>query len=106
MAQGFEERRRESRAEIAMACTLRRRIGSPISCRTVDVGIGGMSVSSGRPLAQDELLSFELGDGDASLTGQAIVLRQQAHEVYALRFQHLPEPARTALADLTARVRA
>ena len=104
MAQTSAERRREPRVEVALACTLRRRIGAPISCSTVDVGMGGMSVSSGRPLAPDERLSFELADrGGAALTGFAIVLRQQAQSVYALRFERLQETARTGLAELTGR---
>ena len=104
MAQRVDERRREPRAEMALACTLRRRIGSPITCRTVDVGAGGMSVVSGRPLAPDELLAFELGEGGgAPLTGRATVLRQQAHQVYALQFTHVEEAARATLAELVAR---
>jgi PilZ domain len=104
MAQRVDERRREPRAELALACTLRRRIGAPLSCRTVDVGAGGMSVLSGRPLAPDELLVFELEEaGGAPLTGRATVLRQQAHQVYALAFTQLPDAARATLADLIAR---
>jgi hypothetical protein len=102
MAQRVDERRREPRAEMALDCTLKRRIGAPISCRTVDLGAGGMSVVSGRPLAPDELLAFELG-ADAPLSGRATVLRQQAHQVYALQFTHLAEAARATLADLVAR---
>jgi hypothetical protein len=100
MAQRVDERRREPRAELALECTLKRRIGAPISCRTVDVGTGGMSVLSGRPLATDELLAFELGDG---VTGRATVLRQQTHQVYALAFTQLADAARATLADLVAR---
>ena len=86
---------------VSLACTLRRRIGAPISCNTVDVGMGGMSVSSGRPLAPDERLAFELSEG---VTGFAIVLRQQAHSVYALRFEQLQDAARAALTQITSRV--
>ena len=100
MARTSTERRHEPRVPVALDCTLRRRVGSPISCRTVDVGVGGMSVASGRPLAPDELVVFELGGGGGPLSGRAIVLREQAHKVYALRFEHLPDGARSALADL------
>ena len=104
MAQRVDERRREPRTEMALECTLKRRIGSPISCRTVDVGAGGMSVVSDRPLAPDELLAFELAEGeDSPLTGRATVLRQQAHQVYALQFTHVEEAARATLAGLVAR---
>ena len=87
-----------------MACTLKRRIGSPIACETVDVGAGGMSVCSRRPLAPDERLAFELaGAAETPLTGHAVVLRQQAHEVYALRFEQLKEPVREQLVRLAGR---
>ncbi len=97
------ERRREPRVPVALSCTLRRRIGAPISCSTVDVGTGGMSVATRRPLAPDERLAFELGEGGEPLSGYAIVLRQQAHSVYALRFEKLQDTAQAALAQLTSR---
>jgi hypothetical protein len=104
MAMRVDERRRKPRAELALECTLKRRIGSPISCRTVDVGTGGMSVMSGRPLAPDELLAFELAEGGGEpLTGRATVLRQQAHQVYALQFTQLADTARATLTSLVAR---
>ena len=104
MASTFTERRGDQRVPLAMECTLRRRIGSPISCSTVDVGMGGMSVASGRPLAPDERLAFELGtNGGAPLTGFATVLRQQARSIYALRFEQLQDAARAALAEITRR---
>jgi hypothetical protein len=94
------ERRQEPRVPVSLACTLRRRIGAPISCSTVDVGMGGMSVASGRPLAPDERLAFELSE---DVTGFAIVLRQQAHSVYALRFERLQDAAQAALSQITGR---
>src|SRR3954469_23475186 len=100
MAQGMQDRRVAPRAKIALECTLRRRTGSPLQCRTVDVGPGGMSVASKRPLAPDEVVEFDLPD---ALHGHARVLRQQAHEVYALRFERLLEPVRDALTDLVRR---
>jgi hypothetical protein len=48
------------RAVLSCACTLHRRTGGPIEGRTLDVGVGGMRVSTTRPLAQDELLRFDL----------------------------------------------
>lgn len=97
MAQ-IDERRRTPRVEMHVECMLRRRAGSPISCSTVDVGTGGMSVSSERPLADDEVVSFDLVA--IALTGRARVLRQRGHQVYALRFEQLPEGARDSLAQL------
>jgi hypothetical protein len=98
MAQGVDERRRAPRTQLAVGCTLRRRHGSPISCRTVEVGAGGMSVESRRPLAEDELLQFDLPlAGEPELCGEARVLRQQAHQVYALRFEHLGDAMRARI---------
>ena len=89
MAVGAEHRR-SPRARIELECTLHRRTGSPIVCHTVDVGPGGMCICSERPLAQDELLEFEL---PPRISGQARVLRQHGLETYAVRFERLPEPA-------------
>jgi PilZ domain len=104
MGQRASERRRAPRARLAMACRLRRRTGSAIACETVEVGPAGMSVCSARPLATDELLSFDLPPASGTpLTGQARVLRQQAHQVYVLRFEHLPEAVGAELEQLAAR---
>jgi hypothetical protein len=83
-----------------MECTLHRRTGSPIAGRTVDLGPGGMSVATSRPLAPDEVVSFELSP---RLSGRARVLRQQGHERYAMRFESLPEPVREELTALAVR---
>lgn len=104
MAQGLSERRRAPRAELALACRLHRRTGSAIECETVEVGPGGMSVCSERPLATDELLSFDLPPAEGTpLTGRARVLRQQAHRVYVLRFEQLQDAVRGRLEQLAAR---
>jgi hypothetical protein len=86
------ERRRTPRAQIALECTLRRGHGGAITGRTVDVGTGGMSVATTRPLAEDELVRFDLALRDEThVDGQARVLRQQSYGVYALRFERLDE---------------
>jgi c-di-GMP-binding flagellar brake protein YcgR len=84
--------------ELAVACMLRRRAGGPISCETVDLGMGGMSVCSERPLAPDEVFSFDLAR--IELSGQVRVLRQHGHQLYALRFEQLTEGARHGLERL------
>ena len=94
------ERRTEPRTELAVECTLQRAKGSPIRCETVDVGPGGMAVCSGRPLATDELVEFDL---PLSVHGRARVLREQAYHVYALRFEALREDARAGLERLVGR---
>ena len=97
----LSERRRTPRARVAVSCTLRRRRGSPINGRTLDLGPGGMSVSTARPLAQDEVVSFDLDlEGEPHVEGQARVLRQQDFSCYALRFEALSEPQRLRLQDL------
>src|SRR3954451_14169827 len=95
------DRRGPPRVEMSVECTLRRRAGSPISCETVDVGTGGMSGASERPLATDEVVSFDLAA--IALSGRARVLRQYGHQVYALRFEQLPEAAREGLEQLVTR---
>ena len=83
-----------------MECTLRRRHGAPIACQTVELGPGGMSVASVRPLATDELLLFDLPlTAEEQVRGEARVLRQKAHRVYALRFEHMQDAARARLAQ-------
>jgi hypothetical protein len=86
------DRHRSPRAQIALPCTLRRRIGSPIAAQTVEVGPEGMCISSSRPLAADETVTFDLPDLDMRVTGSARVTHQQRLNVYVLRFEHLPEP--------------
>jgi PilZ domain len=91
------EQRRSPRVQIEKPCTLHRRTGSPIEARTVDLGPGGMRVCTKRPLAADEILRFEL----EGIDGRARVLRQQSHDMYAVRFEMLGELARTELHRLT-----
>jgi c-di-GMP-binding flagellar brake protein YcgR len=100
------ERRRSPRAEIALACTLARRSGTPIRGETVDLGPGGMCVSTSRPLTPDEVLRFELPAPAAPVTGEARVLRQQTARVYAMRFERLTDSAREELSRLAAAARA
>lgn len=82
---------RSPRAHIALSCMLRRRTGSPISARTLDLSARGMCVSSPRPLAPDETVEFDLAGVDTHVSGSARVLRQERPDVYALRFEGLPE---------------
>lgn len=91
------DQRRSPRVRVEMECTLHRRHGSPISGRTVDLGPGGMCIATSRPLAADEVLTFEL---PPRISGRARVLRQQGYDSYAVRFETLGEPAREALTAL------
>jgi hypothetical protein len=92
------ERRVMPRTAIAVPCRLGRRSGSAISAQTVNLGPGGMRVTSERPLAPDEVLRFDLPD--QAVDGRCRVLRQDGHRTYALRFEALPEPARERLGAL------
>ncbi len=83
---------RAPRAQINTPCTLRRRTGSPIPARTVELGPEGMRVTSSRPLAADEAVDFDLPGLEMRVGGHARVLRQQRLNVYVLRFERLPEP--------------
>jgi PilZ domain len=96
-----DERRGSPRVELECGCTLSRRFGSPVQGRTVDVGPGGMRVTTQRPLSTDEVLEFELPPpAGPGVRGRARVLRQQGYGVYALRFERLSDEARDALARL------
>lgn len=86
--------------QIALPCTLRRLKGSPIAAQTVDLGAGGMLVRSGRPLAIDEEVDFDLAALEIAVSGHARVLRQQRHDVYALRFEKLHGEAQDRLLEL------
>ena len=79
-------------AKVTMACTLRRRIGSPITAETLAVGPAGMRVACSRPLAVDEMIDFDIPNLDIRVNGHARVLRQERLSVYVLRFERLPEP--------------
>ena len=97
------DRRRTPRAAVTLPGTLHRRVGSAIEAETVDIGPGGMCVSCARPLAADEVLRFDLPLTPAErLDGRARVLRQEGHNRYALRFEHLMEPALEQLRALAA----
>jgi hypothetical protein len=84
-----------------VTCTLRRARGSPIVARTVEFGLGGMSVTSPRPLATDETLGFAVDELDGA-SGEARVLRQQSSARYALRFERVPDTLRRRLEALVA----
>jgi hypothetical protein len=99
----MSERRMTPRADVALPCVLRRRSGSAIDARTVDLGAGGMRIATARPLATDEVLEFGLVlSGAERVDGRARVLRHEGHGAYAMRFEELVEPARERLRALAA----
>ena len=96
------ERRGTPRTDLSVACTLRRRTGSAISVRTVNVGPGGMCVTTQRPLAIDEVLHFDLPlAGAEHVDGRARVVRQERPDRYALRFEGLLAPTLERLQAFT-----
>lgn len=84
--------------------TLMRRRGSPVGGRTEDVGPDGARIVVERPLTIDEELGFDLVLGDVHVDGRARVLRQQAGNRYALRFEQLDAAATRLLTDAARRV--
>jgi hypothetical protein len=84
---------------LEVPCVLSRRTGKMIDAKTLDIGPGGMSIHTTRPLSVDELLEFELPEY-ARINGKARVLREQAYRVYALRFEKLGEEARAEISTL------
>jgi hypothetical protein len=97
------EQRHSPRAPIDCPVTLSRRRGGPVGGHTADVGPGGASIVVERPLSIDEELNFDLILGDVHVDGRARVLRQQAHNRYVLRFEHLDAAAAHRLTDAVAR---
>jgi hypothetical protein len=89
------ERRQSERAHLALPCTLRAGPGSPIWAETIDVGEGGMSVRAARPLREEQIVEFDLGD--AHVRGTARVTRHHSPRVYGLRFEALNAPMRERL---------
>ncbi len=77
---------------VALSCTLHRTHGSPIRAQTLAIGPRGMQVRSQRPMSLDETIGFELLDLGMRVCGRARVLRVERANVYALRFENLPEP--------------
>jgi hypothetical protein len=83
--------------------TLSRRRGAPVGGHTEDVGPGGARIVADRPLSIDEELNFDLILGDVHVDGRARVLRQQASNRYALRFEYLDAAAAHLLTDAATR---
>jgi len=83
---------RAPKAQIDLPCSLRRRTGSPIMAQTLVLGPRGMRVRSTRPLALDETVGFDLPNLNMRVNGNARVIGQERANVYALRFEGLPEP--------------
>ena len=84
-------RRRQPRAAVTIDCVLTRRKGGPVSGVTIDLGPGGMRVTTDRPLGVDEVLHFDIPTQGVHVAGDARVLREHGPNVYALRFETITE---------------
>jgi hypothetical protein len=93
------EQRTAPRATVTLDVRLARSAGRAVEARTLDLGVGGARVRSTRPLRVDEELRFDvdLPEGNGHVDGTARVLRQDRHDVYALRFEGLPHASLAGL---------
>jgi hypothetical protein len=94
-------RRRQPRADVEVDCILTRRKGSPVTAQTLDLGLGGMRITTQRPLGVDEVLKFDIVVQGAHVDGDARVLREHGPNVYALRFETMRDVAAQRLGTLT-----
>jgi PilZ domain len=97
------EQRGSPRIAVALDVSLGRKVGNDVHATTSDLSISGACITCSRPLRVDEEVRFdmELPLG-AHLGGKARVLRQQRHDTYALRFEHLSPATRGALGEFVA----
>lgn len=104
MAQ-LAERRQTARMRMELEITLSRAKGGPVSAKTIDIGPGGLRISSRRPLRVDECLevSLPLADGGGGPVSATIrVMREEPLHVYGVRFEHLAASIAERLARLSA----
>ena len=85
---------------VDMPCTLQRGAGSPIPAATIELRETGMRLTTRRPLAVDETVSFDLPVHDAHICGRARVICQERPDVYALRFDRLSQPMAQCLHEV------
>jgi hypothetical protein len=92
------EQRASPRVPVALEVSLGRKVGNDVHAATCDLSTSGACITCARPLRVDEEVRFdlELPSGD-HLGGKARILRQQRHDTYALRFEHLSPATHAAL---------
>lgn len=92
------DQRLSPRVTVALEVHLGRKVGNDVHARTCDLSLTGACVTCARPLRVDEEVRFDLAlPRGAHLDGTARVLRQQRHDMYALRFEHMTPATRGAL---------
>jgi hypothetical protein len=94
----MQEQRATPRIPVALEVSLGRKVGNDVHAATCDLSTSGACITCARPLRVDEEVRFdlELPSGD-HLGGKARILRQQRHDTYALRFEHLSPATHAAL---------
>lgn len=94
------EQRGSPRVEVALDLSLGRKVGNDVHAQTCDLSATGACITCARPLRVDEEVRFDLTlpGGGGHCGGKARVLRQQRHDTYALRFEHM-SPATHAVLD-------
>jgi hypothetical protein len=101
------EQRAHPRVPVALDVALGRKVGNEVHARTCDLSVTGACITCDRPLRVDEELRFDLAlPIGAHLGGKARVLRQERHDTYALRFEHIAPATRGALDAFVAERRA
>lgn len=92
------EQRSSPRVPVTLEVSLGRKVGNDVHARTCDLSLSGACIVCNRPLRVDEEVRFDLSLplGD-HVNGKARVLRQQRHDTYALRFEHMSPATHDAL---------
>ena len=92
------EQRANPRVPVALDVHLGRKVGNEVHARTCDLSITGACITCRRPLRVDEEVRFDLAlPRGGHLGGKARVLRQERHDTYALRFEHITATSRGTL---------
>lgn len=93
------EMRASPRVAVALDLNLGRKVGNDVHATTCDLSATGACITCARPLRVDEEVRFDLALPEGGhCGGKARVLRQQRHDTYALRFEHM-SPATLAALD-------
>jgi hypothetical protein len=97
------DHRLNPRVTVALDVSLERKVGNEVHARTCDLSATGACITCRRPLRVDEEVRFDLTLPDGHCHGKARVLRQQRHDTYALRFEHMSPAMHAALDGFVAR---
>lgn len=92
------EQRANPRVAVALEVSLGRKVGNDVHAQTCDLSATGACITCARPLRVDEEVRFDLALPEGGRCGgKARVLRQQRHDTYALRFEHMSPATHAAL---------